>query len=50
MWHYGDTMGFKTAIFRYLPDNVTVILLCNRTDIDQGALTLKAAQLLLPAK
>jgi CubicO group peptidase (beta-lactamase class C family) len=50
MWHYGDTMGFKTAIFRYLPDDVTVILLCNRTDLDQGALTLKAAQLLLPAK
>jgi CubicO group peptidase (beta-lactamase class C family) len=50
MWHYGDTMGFKTAIFRYLADNVTVILLCNRTDLDQGALTLKAAQLLLPAK
>src|SRR5438094_2611220 len=50
MWHYGDTMGFKTAIFRYLPDNVTVILLCNRSDLDQGALTLKAAQLLLAAK
>jgi CubicO group peptidase (beta-lactamase class C family) len=50
MWHYGDTMGFKTAIFRYLADNVTVILLCNRSDLDQGALTLKAAQLLLPAK
>ncbi|PYU07424.1 MAG: serine hydrolase [Acidobacteria bacterium] len=50
MWHYGDTMGFKTAIFRYLADNVTVILLCNRTDLDQGALTLKAAQSLLPAK
>ena len=48
-WHYGDTMGFKTAIFRYLPDSVTVILLCNRTDLDQGALTLKAAQVLLPA-
>ena len=49
MWHYGDTMGFKTAIFRYLPDNVTVILLSNRTDLDQGALTLKAARVLLPA-
>ena len=47
MWHYGDTMGFKTAIFRYLHDNVTVIVLCNRTDLDQGALALKAAQLLL---
>ena len=50
MWHYGDTMGFKTAIFRYLADNITVILLCNRTDLDQGALILKAARLLLPAK
>jgi len=43
MWHYGDTMGFKTAIFRYTRDNVTVIVLCNRTDLDQGALALKAA-------
>jgi CubicO group peptidase (beta-lactamase class C family) len=49
MWHYGDTMGFKTAIFRCLADKVTVIVLCNRTDLDQGALALKAAQLLLPA-
>jgi hypothetical protein len=49
MWHYGDTMGFKTAILRYVRDNVTVIVLCNRTDLDQGALALKAAQLFLPA-
>ncbi len=47
MWHYGDTMGFKTAIFRYLRDNLTVIVLCNRSDLDQGALALKAAQLFL---
>jgi len=49
MWHYGDTMGFKSAILRYTRDNVTVIVLCNRTDLDQGALALKAAQLFLPA-
>jgi CubicO group peptidase (beta-lactamase class C family) len=49
IWHYGDTMGFKTAIFRYVRDNVTVIVLCSRTDLDQGALALKAAQLFLPA-
>ena len=48
MWHYGDTMGFKTAVLRYVRDNVTVILLCNRTDLDQGALALKAAGLVLP--
>ena len=49
MWHYGDTMGFKSAILRYTRDNVTVIVLCNRIDLDQGALALKAAQLFLPA-
>ncbi len=48
MWHYGDTMGFKTAIFRYTRDNVTVIVLCNRTDVDQGALAMVAARLVLP--
>ena len=47
MWHYGDTMGFKSAILRYTRDNVTVIVLCNRTDLDQGALALKAAQSVL---
>jgi CubicO group peptidase (beta-lactamase class C family) len=48
MWHYGDTRGFKTAILRYLGANVTVILLCNRSDLDQGALALKAAYLEIP--
>ena len=49
MWHYGDSMGFKTAIFRYTQDNVTVIVLCNRTDLDQGELALKAARVVLPS-
>lgn len=43
MWHYGDTVGFKTAILRYLDANLTVIVLCNRADLDAGALALKAA-------
>jgi hypothetical protein len=47
VWHYGDTMGFKSAILRYTRDKVTVIVLCNRTDLDQGALALKAAQFAL---
>ena len=50
MWHYGDTSGFKTAIFRYVRDDVTVILLCNRTDLDQGAMALKAARIALPSR
>jgi CubicO group peptidase (beta-lactamase class C family) len=49
LWHYGDTMGFKSAILRYTRDNVTVIFLSNRTDLDQGALALQAAQLFLAA-
>ncbi len=47
MWHYGDTMGFKTAIQRFPKDGVTVIVLCNRTDLDPGALATRAAELLL---
>jgi CubicO group peptidase (beta-lactamase class C family) len=50
LWHYGDTMGFKSAILRYTRDNVTVIVLSNRSDLDPGTLALKAASLLLPAK
>jgi len=47
MWHYGDTMGFKTAIQRFTKDGLTVIVLCNRTDLDPGALAMRAADLLL---
>jgi hypothetical protein len=36
-------MGFKTAILCYLDSHVTVIVLCNRTDLDAGALALQAA-------
>jgi len=48
MWHYGETMGFKTAIQRYTRDEVTIIILCNRTDLDPSSLALKASHLLLP--
>src|SRR5262249_12475831 len=47
MWHYGDTMGFKTAIQRFTKDRLTVIVLCNRTDLDPGALATKVAELYL---
>ncbi|MDP9161443.1 MAG: beta-lactamase family protein [Acidobacteriota bacterium] len=43
MWHYGDTVGFKTAIERFTKDNLTVIVLCNRSDLDAGAIALKVA-------
>jgi len=47
MWHYGDTMGFKSAVLRYFEAKLTVIVLSNRTDLDAGALALKAARMVL---
>lgn len=48
MWHYGETAGFRTAIQRFTEDGLTVIVLCNRADLDAGALALNAATILLP--
>jgi CubicO group peptidase (beta-lactamase class C family) len=47
MWHYGDTSGFRTAIQRFTNDGLTVIVLCNRTDLDVPVLALKTAELFL---
>ena len=47
MWHYGETSGFRTAIQRFTDDLLTVIVLCNRTDLDASALALKAAEFYL---
>ncbi|HXJ45039.1 MAG TPA: serine hydrolase domain-containing protein, partial [Candidatus Dormibacteraeota bacterium] len=41
MWHYGETTGFKTAVQRFTKDGLTVIVLCNRTDLDPGALAMR---------
>jgi hydroxyacyl-ACP dehydratase HTD2-like protein with hotdog domain len=50
MWHYGETMGFRTNIQRFTQDELTIIVLCNRTDIDPGNLGLKVADLYLSPK
>jgi CubicO group peptidase (beta-lactamase class C family) len=47
MWHYGETTGFKTAIQRFSKDGLSVIVLCNRTDLDPGTLATKIADLLI---
>jgi CubicO group peptidase (beta-lactamase class C family) len=47
MWHYGDTMGFHSYISRFAAEKVTIIVLCNRTDLDPEALGLKVADLVL---
>ena len=48
MWHSGGTMGFRTNIQRFLDNNhLTIIVLCNRSDLDPGALALKVVDILL---
>jgi CubicO group peptidase (beta-lactamase class C family) len=49
MWHFGSTIGFRTAIERFPKDWLTVAVLCNRTDLDPGALALRSAQIVLNA-
>jgi CubicO group peptidase (beta-lactamase class C family) len=48
--HDGETIGFRTTIQRFPDDNLTVIVLANRTDIDPAALALKVADLYLEKK
>src|SRR5579859_2903412 len=50
MWHDGETMGFRTTIQRFTDDDLTVIVLANRTDINPAELALKAADLYLGDK
>jgi hypothetical protein len=45
MYHDGETMGFLTTIQRFPDDNLTVIVLANRTDVDPQALALKVCDL-----
>lgn len=45
MWHYGETEGFRTNIQRFMKDNLTIIVLCNRADLNPGKLAEKIADL-----
>ena len=47
MWHYGETEGFRTTIQRFTDDNLTIVLLSNRADLNPSALALKIADLYL---
>ncbi|HEY2820089.1 MAG TPA: serine hydrolase domain-containing protein [Candidatus Acidoferrum sp.] len=60
MWHYGDTMGFHTYIERFGAsaselggadhNAMSIIVLCNRTDLDPEALAAKIADLYIASK
>jgi CubicO group peptidase (beta-lactamase class C family) len=42
MWHTGSTIGFRTVIERFTTDKLTIVVLCNRTDLDPEKLALQA--------
>ena len=50
MSHDGNTIGFRTTIQRFPDDQLTVIVLANRADLDPQALALKVADLYLGPK
>jgi hypothetical protein len=47
MWHYGETVGFRTTIQRFVDEKLTVVVLCNRDDLVPAVLALKVANLFL---
>ena len=44
-WHSGSTTGFRTFIERFLDEGLTIIILCNRDDLDPGILANRVADL-----
>lgn len=45
MWHYGETLGFRTNIQRFTADHLTIIVLCNRVDLNPGDLAQRVADI-----
>jgi CubicO group peptidase (beta-lactamase class C family) len=45
MWHYGDTRGFHAYIERFRDDRLTIVVLCNRTDLDPEKFAEQSADL-----
>ena len=50
MWHYGETVGFRTNIQRFPDDQLTVIVLANRDDVDPENLALRVVNLYLESE
>jgi len=47
MWHTGGTMGFRTIIQRFPTGNLTIVVLCNRTDLDPKTISEQIAAIYL---
>ena len=51
MWHAGTTMGFRTVIELFREgEGLTVIILCNRSDLEPQKLALQVADIFLSSK
>jgi CubicO group peptidase (beta-lactamase class C family) len=50
MWHTGSTRGFQTVIERFVDEKLTIVVLCNRTDLEPKGLALNVADLFFSAK
>jgi CubicO group peptidase (beta-lactamase class C family) len=48
--HDGETVGFRTTIQRFPDDNLSIIVLANRSDVNPEELALKVADLYLREK
>ena len=46
MWHSGSTWGFRTVIQRFPDEELTIIILSNRTDLDVTKMALQVADLM----
>jgi len=46
MWHTGMTSGFRTVIQRFTDEDLSILILANRTDLDLAKLSLQIADLL----
>lgn len=55
MWHYGESIGFHTYIDRFAANSkgrgaVTIIVLCNRTDLNPEELAAKVADVVFASR
>ena len=48
MWHTGETIGFLTVIERFPNENLTIVVLANRSDLNPKDLAQKVANLYFP--
>jgi CubicO group peptidase (beta-lactamase class C family) len=47
MWHSGSSIGFRTVIERFPSRRLTIVILCNRADLEPAKLALEVAAVYL---